>query len=264
MKRRITALFILSFMIVSLVAPIWGKLKTVKLIPCQYKIITQEKECAINAKTLNMVYEVSVAHNIKNDEQKETEEVKEETEETEDIVVEEIMNSEAYKEVNETELAINNMNAELAAISQIYDRKEYFTRYKDIVYRYSYAVQPPTTIYDCFTGEELNILFRVVQAEIGNYSFDQKCNVVSVIYNRLRHEAFPNVLYELLTPDQFQTIQNGAVNNAVVSDDTILACEYVFIFGDTTGGALFFDSNGRLNYNYLFNDGAHNFYNLGN
>lgn len=65
---------------------------------------------------------------------------------------------------------------------------------------------------------------------------------------------------EILTGDQFQPISDGRYKNVEVSEDTILACEYVFIFGDTTNGCLFFDSNGKLNYQFVKNDGAHNFY----
>ena len=47
-----------------------------------------------------------------------------------------------------------------------------------------------------------------------------------------------------------------------MSEDTILACEYAFEIEDTTDGCLFFDSNNTLNYRFVFNDKAHNFYSL--
>ena len=132
--------------------------------------------------------------------------------------------------------------------------------YKDIVSEYEEYLDPPETIYDYYTDAELDLLFRVVQAEIGDYSFNQKCNVVSVILNRIDDSRFPNTMSGVLVPNQFSTISNGRIYNVTVDESTILACEYVFMFGDTTGGALFFDSNGALNYKFLFNDGAHNFY----
>lgn len=116
------------------------------------------------------------------------------------------------------------------------------------------------TIYDNFSEEELNLLFHVVQAEVGDgYSFEQKVNVACVIFNRLRHERFPDTLTEILTPSQFSPLRNDRCMQAEVSDITIEACEYAFQNEDTTGGALFFN-NGTLNYKFLFNDGAHNFY----
>ena len=164
---------------------------------------------------------------------------------------------------NEVDDAIFEMNKEMAEIETISDKKEYLIAYKTIVDKYSYILDPPETIYDYFTEDELNMFFCVVQAEIGDeYSFEQKCNVASVILNRINHYKFSDEMFEILTSDQFETIKNGRYKSVEVSEDTILACEYVFMFGDTTDGALFFDSNNALRYKFLFNDGAHNFYGL--
>ena len=150
------------------------------------------------------------------------------------------------------------MNTEIRNIPNS-SKKEWFMNYKNIVSNYPKELHS-STIYDSLTSEELDLLFRVVQAEIGNYSFEQKCNVVSVIFNRINHKRFPNTIFEVLIPSQFCTIRNGNIHEVTVDETTILACEYVYMFGDTTNGALFFDSNGALNYKFVFNDGAHNFY----
>lgn len=143
------------------------------------------------------------------------------------------------------------------------DRKEWFIGYKQIIEEYKPIVDPPETIYDYYTDDELNLLFRVVQAEIGDeYSFEQKCNVASVIFNRLEHDRFENEMFKILTPDQFSTVSSGRYREVDVSEETILSCEYVFMMGDTTGGCLFFDSNGFLKYEFVLNDGAHNFYKI--
>lgn len=161
------------------------------------------------------------------------------------------------------ETAINLMNKDMEAINSIEDRKEWFVAYKSIVDKYSYILDPPLTIYDFYNDSELNMLFCVVQAEIGDeYSFEQKCNVASVIFNRIDNDKFPNTMFEVLTSDQFETISNGRYKNVEVSEETILACEYAFQIEDTTGGCLFFDSNNTLNYWFIFNDGAHNYYRL--
>lgn len=145
--------------------------------------------------------------------------------------------------------------------SKAEDKKEWFLKYKDFIDSCDYE-DKPETIYDCFTKQELDLLFRVVQAEIGDYSFEQKVNVVNVIYNRVYHERFGETLSEVLIPSQFKTISNGRINRVKVDENTILACEYAFLFADTTDGALFFDSDGSLNYDFLFSDSAHNFYTL--
>ena len=139
------------------------------------------------------------------------------------------------------------------------DKREWYLKYKAFIEKSEYE-DKPETIYDCFSKQELDLLFRVVQAEIGDYSFDQKVNITNVILNRVDHERFGESLNEVLIPSQFATISNGRINKVKVSEDTILACEYAFLFADTTNGALFFDSDGTLNYPKIGEDGAHNFY----
>ena len=166
----------------------------------------------------------------------------EETTEETKINIEET--TEIYEE-DPIEVAINQMNEEMAIIDNIENKEKWFKEYKEIVDKYSYILDPPKTIYDYFTDEELDMFFGVVHAEVGDeWSFEQKVNVANVILNRLSHEKFPDTILEVL------------------SETTILACKYAFEFGDTTDGALFFDSNGALNYKFITNDEAHNFYKL--
>ena len=178
-------------------------------------------------------------------------------------IIKETELSEIEKLNNEVDAAIENMNVEMAKIESIENKKEWFIAYKEIIDRYSYILDPPERIYDYYTDEELDMFFRVVQAEIGDeYTFEQKCNVASVILNRIEHYKFSDEMLEILTPQQFETVKNGSYKNVKVSEDTILACEYVFMIEDTTDGCLFFDSNKALNYEFVFNDGTHNFYKL--
>lgn len=176
-----------------------------------------------------------------------------EKEKTEEEIIEEKTDLEIVQEEYDAKLtSLNSMNL---------SKEEWFEQYKTLVEEYGDILgNKPETIYDRFAQQELDLLFKVVQAEIGGYSFDQKCNVVSVIYNRLKDSRFPNQMSGILVGHQFSTISNGAIYKVRVDETTVLACEYVYLFGDTTNGALFFDSNGRLNYKFLFNDGAHNFY----
>lgn len=161
----------------------------------------------------------------------------------------------------EIDNAIEEMNYEMTEIETITDKKEWFIAYKSIIEEYSYIIDPPETIYDYFTEEELDLLFRVVQAEVGDeYSFESKVNVANVIFNRFYHERFPDTLSDILAHDQFSPIADGRYKEVEVTEDTILACEYAFTMDDTTDGCLFFDSNNTLNYQFVFNDSAHNFY----
>ena len=161
----------------------------------------------------------------------------------------------------EIDNAIEEMNYEMTEIETITDKKEWFIAYKNIIEEYSYIIDPPETIYDYFSEEELDLLFHVVQAEVGDeYSFESKVNVANVIFNRFYHERFPNTLSDILVCDQFSPIADGRYREVEVTEDTILACEYAFMLEDTTDGCLFFDSNNTLNYQFVFDDGAHNFY----
>ncbi len=161
----------------------------------------------------------------------------------------------------EIDLEIEKMNQELQEINNIESLKDWFVSYKCLIEEYSYILYPLETIYDCYTDDELELLFRVVQAEVGDeYTFEQKANVASIIFNRIDHEDFPDKIYDVLSKDQFQPIGDGRYKEVEVSETTILACEYSFMFGDTTGGCLFFDSNGKLNYEFVEYDGAHNLY----
>lgn len=169
---------------------------------------------------------------------------------------------EPIDEKTELEKAQEEYDVRLADLNSMnLSKMEWFRQYKLLVEEYKDILGQPTTIYDKFTQSELDLLFKVVQAEIGRgYSFEQKCNVVSVIYNRLADPRFGNTIDKILVAHQFSVIGNGAINKVTIEEKTILACEYVYLFGDTTDGALFFDSNGKLKYAFLFNDGAHNFY----
>lgn len=130
----------------------------------------------------------------------------------------------------EIDTAIEEMNQKMTEIESIEDKKEWFIAYKSIIEEYSYIIDPPEAIYDYFTEEELDLLFRVVQAEVGDeYSFESKVNVANVIFNRFYHERFPDTLSDILVCDQFSSIADGRYIEVEVTEDTILACEYAIL-----------------------------------
>lgn len=98
------------------------------------------------------------------------------------------------------DITIDKMNQKMEEIKSIEDKKEWFIAYKSIVEEYSYIIDPPETIYDYFSKEELDLLFYVVQAEVGDeYSFESKVNVANVIFNRFYHERFPDTLSDIFS-----------------------------------------------------------------
>ena len=175
-----------------------------------------------------------------------------------EVVIEKVENIEPT--LDPFEVAINKMEEELIEISSIEDNMEWFINYKDIVSRYTMWISPPNSIYDCFTEEEINLIFRVVETETFECDFDSKVNVANVVFNRLEHGEFGKTIKEIIT-----TKNQFAYGRKNISEDTILAVEYAFMVEDTTNGALFFHSNKKTNTfcgnEFIFQDEAgHNFY----
>lgn len=171
--------------------------------------------------------------------------------------------------VDPYEIEVQEMQSKMKEIESIEDEMEWFIAYKNIVNEYKDVIDPPETIYDYFAEDELNMLFGVVQAEVGDeWEFSHKVNAASVIFNRLYSDqlnfANQDTLSKVLVPSEFCTVRSGRYKRVEVSEMTILACEYAFEIADTTNGALFFDNNGAhkrsRKYEWVMNDGAHNFY----
>ena len=150
----------------------------------------------------------------------------------------------------------------VAELETTEDKYQWYLEFRDMISDWE---DVPEEIYDSYNDEDLIKMFRVVEAEVGGYKFDEKCNVASVILNRVNDGRFGNSLGDVLVASQFATISDGRYKKVEVSDETIAACEFVFQFGDTTDGALFFEA-GKSDIHgsyatYLFTDAAtHKFY----
>ena len=144
-------------------------------------------------------------------------------------------------------------------LSSIEDNEEWFVAYKDLIEEYSEWVDPPETIYDYYTEDEIYLMQRCIETETFEADFDSKVNVASVILNRIESDEFANEVSEIIVKGQF------AFGRENISEDTVLALEYVFMIGDTTDGALYFHSNPKTEtFNgaeFIFTDTAgHHFY----
>lgn len=167
----------------------------------------------------------------------------EETEETEDIY--EIKRQEVLEKQKELE--------------SITDNKEWFIAYKNLINEYSEWVDPPESIYDVYSDDEIYLMQRCIETETFEQDFNSKVNVASVILNRLNSEEFSNDVHKVIVKGQF------AFGRKKISEDTKLALEYAYMIGDTTEGALYFHSlayKPRFNgADYIFTDEAgHHFY----
>ena len=226
MKKRIVALGILSYMIVSLVSPFLGQNGNNKEV--NKSIQTEQETVTIEENTKNIV-------STPNEEPT--------TPSWEDL--------------------INQMNEEVANIpynfNDISQKQDWFLAYKEIIAKYPKELHM-LTIYEAYSKEDLALLYGVVQAEVGDeYSFVEKVNVISVMFNRLNSGNYSSLREVLTAPNQFASVVKGKE----IDEKTILACEYVFLFGDTTDGCVAFKmskQNKWYDWTYQFSDGCHHFY----
>ena len=69
------------------------------------------------------------------------------------------------------------------------------------------------TIYDVFTTAELELIFRVVEAETYGNHYEEHLHVANVIFNRLRGVGNSywgkNITEVLTSPHQFMVVTNG-------------------------------------------------------
>ena len=158
------------------------------------------------------------------------------------------------------EAAINEMQEKIKSIEEIQDKKEWFISYKKIINDYIDTIDPPETIYDYYSEEDIKLICQVVETETYQSDFDSKVNIACVVLNRIEDGSFGNTVKDVITSEnQF------AYGRKDISEDTILAVMFSFEITDTTNGALFFHSNEKSDTfngaNYIFTDGAgHHFY----
>ena len=172
----------------------------------------------------------------------------------------EIVFEEVIEEPDPYEIAIQEMQEKMSEIESIEDNKEWFLAYKDIVFEYAEWIDPPETIFDYYTEDEVRLICRVVETETYQCDFDSKVNIANVVLNRIESGEFGETVEEVIT-----TESQFAYDREVITEDTILAVMFAFEFEDTTNGALYFHSNKQTNTfcgkSYIFSDDAvHHFY----
>lgn len=103
----------------------------------------------------------------------------------------------------------------------------------------------PETIFDWFSNEEIEMLYRLVEAEATSGSIDDKINVANVIFNRLFSNEFPDTIEGVVFQHkgkhyQFSCISDKRYYKVKVTEETKEAVYRAFIEPDTTDGALYF------------------------
>lgn len=160
-----------------------------------------------------------------------------------------------------TEFVIQEAQRKMYDISTIENEEQWFIAYKKIIDEFRYVIDPPLTIYDYFTDEEIYLIQRAVETECYDQDFISKCNVANIIINRLEIGGeFGNTIEEVITKEnQFAYWRKD------ITESTVLAVEYAYQIEDTTNGCIAFRS-GELPKEWLkwvlvfVDDAGHGFY----
>ena len=159
------------------------------------------------------------------------------------------------------------MYDEMIRVAYIEDRKEWFIEYKKLFDKYPEFLAKQESIYDVYSDAELEKLFRTVEAEATGGTFQDKVNVAVTIFNRINHEEFGSTIDEVITSDQFSPLLDGRYSEVKITEDTILACEYAYIFRIIEHDALYFDRTNGNSWAHrnreeveVDGDNAHRFY----
>jgi len=118
------------------------------------------------------------------------------------------------------------------------------------------------------TEDELEILYRITQAEAGGEDIKGRILVVNVIMNRVHSSSFPGTIKEVIFQEnQFEPTRNGAFDRAVPSPGTKEAVHMALSGTDYSKGTLFFNairlrhtSWAALNREHAFDHGGHSFF----
>lgn len=125
--------------------------------------------------------------------------------------------------------------------------------------------------------EELETLFRIVEAEAGGEDEEGKLLVANVVLNRVGNDKFPDTVTEVVFQQengvaQFSPIRNGRYWRVKISEETRSAVQRALEGEDISGGALFFAArkyadNDKMKWfdeklDFLFAHGGHEFFAL--
>lgn len=81
-----------------------------------------------------------------------------------------------------------------------------------------------STTYNGLTDEEINLIEKTVQHEVGNFSNLYKQYVAEIIYNRLYSNEFPNTVEEVLFQEgQFPNINNWINDSELIPNEDVIA-----------------------------------------
>lgn len=125
------------------------------------------------------------------------------------------------------------------------------------------------------SDEEREVLLRIVEAEAGSEDEDGRLLVANVVLNRVKDEAFPATVTEVVFQQsmgitQFSPVASGSYYTVEISEETIAAVDRALAGEDISQGALYFASRQRassskmrwfdMTLTFLFEHGGHEFF----
>ncbi len=125
------------------------------------------------------------------------------------------------------------------------------------------------------TAEDYENLLRIVEAEAGGEDETGKLLVANVVFNRVKDEAFPDTVTEVILQQskgvtQFSPVASGRIWKVEVSEETVAAVNRAIAGEDVSQGALYFAARKHANQKsmrwfdecleYLFTHGGHEFF----
>lgn len=149
--------------------------------------------------------------------------------------------------VEEQDRIKNEYNNKIESIKS-QARKEWFIFYKSILKQYKIYpyINIPLNVYDEYNINEIKVFQKLVAAETTGGNFESKCNVASVVWNRIHSQNYPDniidVIYERNGSAQFTPTYDGRIDIVEVTEDDVLAIEYTYMFGSTVYDCIAFDT----------------------
>lgn len=143
------------------------------------------------------------------------------------------------------------------------------------VVTYRVLQRPKQDKHKWFTEEDYMNLLRIVEAEASGEDETGKLLVANVVLNRVKDEAFPDTITEVIFQKnkgvtQFSPVSNGRFWKVEISEETVSAVNRALAGEDVSNGALYFAArkyadtdNMRWfdeNLDYLFTHGGHEFF----
>ena len=137
-----------------------------------------------------------------------------------------------------------------------------------------YEVLRKQPVYE-LSGEDYDILLRIVEAEAGGEDENGKLLVANVVLNRVKSPLFPDTVREVVYQQdygvyQFSPVKDGRIDRVTISGETRRAVRRAVYGEDLSQGALYFAARSAASgesmrwfdtsLTWLFAYGGHEFY----